>query len=69
MSQKKRLPIAPFEKILKDAGAKRVSKSAAREFAFIAEEICDSIAIDAVKLSKHANRKTILAADLKMAKR
>ena len=65
----KRLPIAPFEKILKDAGAKRVSKSAAREFALVIEEISDKIAADATKLSKHAGRKTVLADDIRLARR
>ncbi|MBN2043294.1 MAG: NFYB/HAP3 family transcription factor subunit [Candidatus Aenigmarchaeota archaeon] len=65
----KRLPIAPFEKILKDAGAKRVSKPAAKEFALVIEEIADKIAADATKLSKHAGRKTILADDIRLAKR
>ncbi len=65
----KRLPIAPFEKILKDAGAKRVSKPAAKEFALLVEEISDRIAADATKFAKHAGRKTILAEDVKLAKR
>jgi histone H3/H4 len=65
----KRLPIAPFGKILKDAGAKRVSKSAAKEFAVVTEEIADKIAADAVKLSKHAGRKTVVSDDIKLARR
>ena len=65
----KRLPLAPFEKILKDVGAKRVSKSATKEFALATEEIAEKIAHDAVKLAKHAGRKTIIGEDIRMARR
>jgi histone H3/H4 len=65
----KRLPLAPFEKILKDVGAKRVSKSATKEFALAMEDIAEKIAQDAVKLAKHAGRKTIVGDDIRMAKR
>ncbi|MCD6590726.1 MAG: histone family protein [Candidatus Aenigmarchaeota archaeon] len=67
--KKLRLPLAPFERILKDAGAKRVSKSAMKEFALVMEEVADNIAIDAVKLTKHAGRKTVKAEDIRLARR
>jgi len=65
--KKHRLPLAPFERILKDAGAKRVSKTAMKEFAVVAEEIADSIALDAVRFTKHAGRKTVIAEDIRLA--
>lgn len=67
--KKHRLPLAPFERILKDAGAKRVSKTAMKEFAAITEEIADDLARDAVKFAKHAGRKTVTGEDIRLAKR
>ncbi|NIO21844.1 MAG: histone [Candidatus Aenigmarchaeota archaeon] len=67
--KKRRLPLAPFERILKDAGAKRVSKTAMKEFAVVVEEIADKIAIDATKLAKHAGRKTVTGEDIRLANR
>ncbi|MEE9323373.1 MAG: histone family protein [Candidatus Aenigmarchaeota archaeon] len=67
--KKRRLPLAPFERILKDAGAKRVSKSAMKEFAVVTEEIADDIARDAVKFAKHAGRKTVTGEDIRLARR
>ncbi|UCC91330.1 MAG: histone family protein [Candidatus Aenigmatarchaeota archaeon] len=67
--KKHRLPLAPFERILKDAGAKRVSKTAMKEFAVVTEEIADDLARDAVKFAKHAGRKTIIGEDIRLARR
>jgi histone H3/H4 len=67
--KKHRLPLAPFERILKDAGAKRVSKTAMKEFAVVTEEIADDLARDAVKFAKHAGRKTVTGEDIRIAKR
>ena len=67
--KKHRLPLAPFERILKDSGAKRVSKTAMKEFAAVTEEIADDFARDAVKFAKHAGRKTVTGEDIRLAKR
>jgi len=67
--KKQRLPLAPFERILKDSGAKRVSKSAMKEFAIVIEGIADEIALDAVKFAKHAGRKTVTCEDIRLVKR
>ena len=67
--KKRRLPLAPFERILKDAGAKRVSKTAMKEFAIVIEEIADDIARDAVKFAKHAGRKTVVGDDIRLARK
>jgi len=70
MAEKKhRLPLAPFERILKDAGAKRVSKSAIKEFAIVIEGLADGIATDAIKYAKHAGRKTVTGEDIRLVKR
>lgn len=62
------LPLATFEKILKESGKDiRVSKRAAEEFIKVVEEISRQLAADALELAKHANRKTILEQDIELA--
>jgi len=63
------LPLAPFERILKKVGAKRVSRSALEEFSKVMEEKMFKVANEAAILAKHAGRKTILAEDVRMARR
>ncbi|MEM5801772.1 MAG: histone family protein [Candidatus Aenigmatarchaeota archaeon] len=62
-------PLAPFERILKKAGAKRVSKAAMEEFAKVMEDKLLQVATEAVTLAKHAGRKTILGEDIRLAKK
>lgn len=64
-----KLPRAPFERILKKAGANRVSEAAMDEFAKIMEERIFDVAKQAAVLAKHAGRKTILDSDVRMARR
>lgn len=62
-------PATPFERILKKAGAKRVSQEAAKEFATVMEEKMFKLAQEASVLAKHAGRKTIIAEDIRLARR
>lgn len=62
-------PVLPFERILKRAGARRVSYDAAEELASVMEEKIYKIAEEAAALAKHAGRKTVLADDIRLAKR
>ncbi|MDE1855894.1 MAG: NFYB/HAP3 family transcription factor subunit [Candidatus Micrarchaeota archaeon] len=63
-----RITTATAKKILKEAGAKRVSDSAASEFWRAINTYAYSIAKRAVKLSAHAKRKTVEKADIELAK-
>jgi len=62
------LSLAPIERLMRKAGAERVSKDAAKELAVILEEYAVTIATQAVKLAKHAGRITVTAEDIRLAK-
>ena len=62
-------PALPFARILKAAGAKRVSDDAAEEFAKVMEEKMLKLAEEAVALANHAGRKTIIDEDVRIARR
>ena len=67
--EKRELPLAPLERVLRRAGAKRVSKSAVREFAAVIADYAHDLSAEAATLAKHAGRKTIIDADVRMARR
>lgn len=64
---KRLLPLAAMEKILKRCGAERVSDKAKVALKNIIEDKADEIAATAVRLAKHAGRKTVKAGDIKLA--
>lgn len=64
---KKLLPLAAMEKILKQAGAERVSDGAKVALKGVVEEITQKIAAQAVMLASHAGRKTVKDGDIKLA--
>lgn len=67
MARKNILPYAAMEKLLKKAGAERVSDKAKESFADVLEEIAQSLGEKAVKFSRHSGRKTIKEEDIKLA--
>lgn len=61
------LPMAPIERLIKRAGAERVSDGAVEELADYLEDEVIKIAQNAIRLSKHAGRKTVTRDDVKLA--
>ena len=63
------IPIAPLYRVLRRAGATRVSEEAKKEFVNVIVTIAEKIAARAVELAKHAGRKTVQEEDIKLAKK
>lgn len=64
-----RLPLATVERILRDAGAKRVSREARLAFAEYIEQLTKCIAIEAGEFADHFGRRTITEKDANLAKK
>ena len=67
MVSKRLIPLAAMEKIMKQAGAERVSDKAKEALKAVLEEVGEEIAANEVKLASHAGRKTIKSGDVKLA--
>ena len=61
------LALAAMEKLLKKAGAKRVSEDAKHALREILENHALQLGEKAVKLSEHTGRKTVKSEDVKLA--
>lgn len=61
------LPNAPVERIIRNAGAERVSKEAVEELREAVEELGQDIARDAIELAEHAERNTVTKSDVELA--
>lgn len=61
------LPLAAVDRLVRKAGGERVSEDAAAALCEILEEYGVAISQQAAELAKHANRKTVTAADIRLA--
>ncbi len=62
-----KLSLAAMERFLKEAGAKRVSADAKKAFSEALSDVATELASEAVKLSKHAGRRTVKRTDVQLA--
>ena len=58
------IPVAPLVRILKDAGAERISDDAKKAFADAVEAGASQLAKAVVKAADHAGRKTVTVDDI-----
>ncbi len=63
------LPKAAVERLIRKAGAKRVSADAVETLVDILEDIALDISAQAIRMAIHAGRKTVTAEDIKLAAR
>ncbi len=63
------IPAASCERVLRKAGSERVSKEAVDEFSKVLEEVAMEMSAEAATLAKHAGRKTITDADIRLARK
>lgn len=61
------LPLAAMEKLLKKVGASRVSLDAKEEMRDVLEKYAEMVGEKAIRMSKHAGRKTVKSTDIKEA--
>ena len=59
------IPVAPLVRILKDAGAERISDDAKKAFADAVEAAAEELAKKVIKAAEHAGRKTVTVDDIK----
>lgn len=61
------LPGAAMEKLLRKAGATRVSEDAKEALREVLEDLAQEIGEKAIKFAQHSGRKTIKKSDIKLA--
>lgn len=61
------LPLAPVERVIRSAGADRVSDGASIELAKVLEQFGLEISYEAIELAKHAGRTTVKEEDIRLA--
>lgn len=61
------IPLAPIDRLIREAGAERVSDNASEAFTKFLEEWGVNIVKRSVELARHSGRKTITAKDIELA--
>lgn len=61
------IPRAPLERIMRNAGAERVSEDAIEVLREAAEDVADDIADEAVESSRSDDRTTVSREDIRLA--
>ncbi len=69
MAKKNIISLSPLERILRKAGAERVSPKAASYLSQALEDIVIDLSSQAADVARHAKRKTINAQDIKLVTR
>lgn len=64
---KRELPLAPIDRLVRRAGAARVSSEATAALRDILEDLAVSIGKSAVELARHSKRTTVVEDDIKLA--
>jgi histone H3/H4 len=65
----KDFPASPLERVMRKAGADRVSTSAINELLNILLEMTDRVSADAIAAARHAKRVTVKREDITLATR
>jgi DNA-binding protein len=66
-NMKHAIPLAAMERILKNAGAYRVSEESKVALRQVLEDIAMEIGEESIRLANHAGRKTVKAEDIRLA--
>ncbi|MEM4509226.1 MAG: histone family protein [Archaeoglobaceae archaeon] len=59
--------MAPVDRLIRKAGAERVSADAVQKMVEVLEDYAVQVAKKAVDIAKHSGRKTVTADDIKLA--
>ena len=63
------LTLQPLRKLIKKAGAKRVSDKAAAELGGVLEERTKILLLESKRLSEHSGRRTVMKRDVRAARK
>ncbi len=61
------IPVSPIDRLMRKAGADRVSEDASKKMVEVLEEYASEVARSAADVARHAGRKTVKAEDIKLA--
>ncbi len=61
------IPTAPIDRLMRKAGAPRVSEAANKKMVDALEEYTEEVARKAVDVARHSGRKTVKVEDIKLA--